>query len=366
VTWDLLLAGGEVCDPGGGRRGRLDVAVAQGRIAAVGPALTGEAHEVVDVSGKLVTPGLVDLHTHVYAGGSYWGIDPDPVAWRTGVTTWVDAGSAGAYNLESLREKVSTYGIRVPLLLHISAVGLVGPMGESRDLAHCDVELAVATAQRHPGLIRGFKVRMDRNNVGRNGVEPLRRAVAAADECGLPVMVHIGPPPPSMAELLDVLRPGDIITHCCSGTAAVEQRFDPAAKAAYDAGVRFDIGHGMGSFSFAVLEAHLAAGLVPHTISTDLHSQSLHGPAFDLPTTMGKLLACGLTLEQAVEATTVTPARTLGLPSGTLEPGAAADIAVFTVEEGRFELRDVEGAVRHAPLRLRNVATYLSGTHLGG
>jgi dihydroorotase len=366
MTWDLLLAGGEVCDPGGGRRGRMDIAVAQGRIAAVGPALTGEAREVVDVSGKLVTPGLVDLHTHLHAGGTYWGIEPDRVAGRTGVTTWVDAGSAGAYNVGSLRDKLSTYEVRTPVLLHISAAGLVSPMGESRDLANCDVDLAVATAQRHPELIRGFKVRMDRDNVGRNGVEPLRRAVAAAEACGLPVMVHIGPPPPSMADMLEVLRPGDVITHCCSPSAAGEQRFDPAAKEAYESGLRFDIGHGRGSFSFAVLEAHLAAGMVPQTISTDLHSQSLDGPAIDLPTTMAKLVACGFTLEQAVEATTVTPARTLGLPAGTLEPDAAADIAVFTVEDGRFELSDVEGEVRHAPLRLRNVATYLSGRHLGG
>jgi dihydroorotase len=234
-------------------------------------------------------------------------------------------------------------------------------MGESRDLSLCDVDLAVAAAQAHPELIRGFKVRMDRNNVGAHGVEPLRRAVEAASACGRPVMVHIGPPPPTVAEMLPLLRPGDIITHCCSGLAAGPRKLDPAAKEAYESGVRFDIGHGMAGFTFDVLEAHLEAGMVPHTVSTDLHSQSVHGPAFDLPTTMGKLLACGLSLEQTIAAATVVPSKTLNLQTGTLTEGAPADIAVFTVQAGRFALVDVQGAVRHAPMRLHNEATYLSG-----
>ncbi len=363
MTWDLLLTGGEVCDPGGGHRGRLDVAVADGRIAAVAPYLPTRAREVLDVSGKLVTPGLVDLHTHVYAGGTFWGIDPEPVAGRTGVTTWVDAGSAGAYTLESLRDKVNTYRVRVPVLLHISAVGLVAPIGESRDLSHLDIDLAIEAAQRHPGLVRGFKVRMDADQVGANGVEPLRRAVSAAQACCVPVMVHIGPPPPSIADMLPLLRPGDIITHCCSGFAA-PQGLNPAAREAYAAGVRFDIGHGMGGFTFAVLEAQLEAGMRPHSISTDLHVRSLPGAAKDLPTTMAKLIACGFTLDEAIEAATVTPARTLGLRAGTLAVGEAADIAVWTVQEGRFEVSDVVGEVRHAPLRLNNDATYLAGKRM--
>lgn len=339
------------------------MAVSGGRIAAVEANLTGEADEVVDVSGKLVTPGLVDLHTHVFAGGTFWGIEPEPIAGRTGVTTWVDAGSAGAYTLESLREKVNTYRIRVPLLLHISAVGLVAPIGESRDLSHLDIDLAVAAAQRHPGLVRGFKVRMDRDQVGANGVEPLRRAVSAAEACGVPVMVHIGPPPPSIGDLLPLLRPGDIITHCCSGLAS-PHGLDPAVPEAYAAGVRFDIGHGMGGFTFRVLEAQLAAGIRPHTISTDLHVRSLPGAAKDLPTTMAKLIACGFTLEEAIEASTVTPARTLGLRAGTLGVGEAADIAVWTVQQGQFEVHDVVGQARVAPLRLHNEATYLAGKRL--
>ncbi|MGW4467104.1 amidohydrolase/deacetylase family metallohydrolase [Micromonospora sp. NPDC004704] len=367
VRWDLLLTGGDLLDPGGGRSGRYDIAVRDGRVAEVGASLPrGYAAEVVDVTGRLVTPGLVDLHTHVYGGATYWGIDPDPVAWHSGVTTWVDAGSAGAYSFPAFATAIAGYTVRVPALLNISAVGLIAPVGESRELANCDVDLAVATVRAYRGTIVGIKVRMDRHNVGAHGTEPLRRAVEAAQKCDLPVMVHIGAAPPSIAQMLPLLRPGDLITHCASGIAAGPTGFDPAAKEAYDAGVLFDVGHGSGGFAFDVLEAQLAAGMPPHTVSTDLHSRSLHGPAFDLPTTMAKMLAAGMPLEQVVAATTIGPARALGLAGGvgTLAPGAPADIAVFTVEHGRFELVDVHGQRRTSPLRLVNETTYRAGRPL--
>ncbi|WP_234361819.1 amidohydrolase/deacetylase family metallohydrolase [Plantactinospora sp. BB1] len=362
--WDLLFTGAELLDPGTGRTGRHDVAVRDGRVAAVAPVLPRDrAAERVELAGRLVTPGLVDLHTHVYAGATYWGIDPDPVAWRSGVTTWVDAGSAGAYGFAAFAAVSARYTVRVPALLNISAVGLVAPVGESRELANCDVELAVATVRAHRERIVGIKVRMDRHNVGTHGLAPLRRAVEVAGECGLPVMVHIGAGPPTVAQMLPLLRPGDLITHCASGIAAGPDGFDPAAKEAYQAGVRFDLGHGSGGFAFDVLEAQLAAGMPPHAVSTDLHSRSLHGPVFDLPTTMAKMLAVGMSLPQVVAAATVGPARALGLPdgTGTLAVGAPADLAVFSTEPGRHELVDVHGQRRYAPLRLVNEATYRAG-----
>ncbi|MBB5868484.1 dihydroorotase [Allocatelliglobosispora scoriae] len=356
--WDLLLAGGRVVDPGGGHIGRFDVAVRDGRVAAVAAGLArDDAHEVVDAAGRLVTAGLVDLHTHVYPGVTYWGIDPDPVAWHSGVTTWVDAGSAGAYSFPAFDAAAARMRVRVPALLNISAVGLIAPVGESRDLAHCDVGLAVATVLAHRDRLRGIKVRMDRHNIGAHGLEPLRRAVAAAEECGLPVMVHIGAAPPTVGDMLPLLRPGDIITHCASGIAG----FTADTGRAHDAGVLFDIGHGSGGFAFDVLEAQLDAGLPPHTVSTDLHARSVHGPAFDLPTTMAKLLAVGLPLEQVIAAATIGPARALGLTAGTLAVGVPADIAVFTVDEDGCEVADVHGQRRHSPLRLINEATYVGG-----
>ncbi len=352
--WDLLLKGATIAS---GQR--LDVAVRAGAIAATGTDLTGDARETVDASGKLITPGLVDLHTHVNAGGSYWGIDPDPVAWYTGVTTWVDAGSSGAYNFGAFAKTISGYSVSVPVLLNISALGLVAPTGEAKDLSNCNLDLAIATVQRHRDTIVGVKVRMDRHSA--TALEPLRRAVEVGRACGVPVMVHIGAAPPTMREMLPLLRPGDIITHCASGIAAGGHGLDPAAKEAYQMGVLFDIGHGSGGFAFDVLEAQLEAGMVPQTISSDLHSRSLHGPVFDLPTTMAKLLAVGLTLEQAVEAATVRPANVLNLKAGTLNVGAQADIALFTVEDGPFTVVDVHGQQRTAPLKLRNTATYKRG-----
>ncbi|GAA3342736.1 amidohydrolase/deacetylase family metallohydrolase [Amorphoplanes nipponensis] len=354
MTFDLVLTGGEVLGTG-----RADLAVRDGLVAAVGPQLRRDAATVVNVSGLLVTPGLVDLHTHV--GPGYWGIDPGPVAWRSGVTTWVDAGSAGAYTLDGLRRVAAGAEVRVPALLNIAAVGLAGRTGESRDLDVCDTALAIDTVQAHRDLIRGIKVRIDRETVGGNGVEPLRRGLAAAQTCGVPVMVHIGAAPPPLAEVLDLLRPGDIVTHCASGIATP---LGPAVHAARDRGVLFDVGHGSGGFAFDVLERQLAAGLAPDTVSTDLHARSVHGPVFDLPTTMAKLLAAGLPLSEVLAAATVRPARALGLGGGTLAVGAPADLAVFRVEEGAFPVVDAHRQVRHAPLRLVNEATYVAGRRL--
>jgi dihydroorotase len=370
MSYDLLLAGGDVIDVGGRHVGRYDVAVRGGRIAAVAPALPHDrAREVVDVSGKLVTPGLVDLHTHVHPGATYWGIDPDPVAWYSGVTTWVDAGSAGAYTIDSLRAAARSFRVRVAALLNISAVGLTARDGENRELANCDVDLAADTVAANRDLIVGIKVRMDAKTVGGNGLEPLRRALAVAEAGDVPVMVHIGVAPPTVDEVLALLRPGDIVTHCASGLADGMTGPDgiaPAVVEAHASGVLFDIGHGSGGFAFDVLESQLKADIVPYTISSDLHARCLYGPVFDLPTTMAKLLALGLSLEEVVAAATVHPAHALRLPegTGTLAVGAAADLAVFTVEEGDFELVDAHRQLRRADRRLVNEVTYVAGRPL--
>ena len=359
--YDLLFAGGEVLDPGGGHIGRFDVGVRDGLIADVDTELPREAHTVVDVSGRLVTPGLVDLHTHVHPGSGYWGIDPDPIAWHTGVTTWVDAGSAGAYTLDGLRAAIATRSVRTPVLLNIAGQGLAARTGEGRDLADLDVDLAIRTVLANRELVRGFKVRIDRDTVGANGVEPLRRALTAAAACGVPVMVHIGTTPPALDEVLDLLRPGDIVTHCASGLA---DPTGPAALAAHARGVLFDIGHGSGAFAFDTADRQLAAGLRPYSISTDLHARSVYGPVFDLPTTMAKLRAVGLPLAEVVAAATVNPARALGLDAGTLAVGAPADIAVFRVEEGEFELVDAHRQTRTATQKMINEGTYVGGRRL--
>ncbi|MDQ7910732.1 amidohydrolase/deacetylase family metallohydrolase [Phytohabitans sp. ZYX-F-186] len=362
---DLLLAGGHVVDVGGGHVGRFDVAVRGGRIAAVAPALpAGSAREVVDAGGHLVTPGLVDLHTHVHPGATYWGIHPDPVAWHSGVTTWVDAGSAGAWGIDALRAAVETYRVRVPVLLNVSALGLTGRTGESTDLAHVDVDAALDAIARHPDLVAGVKARIDRETAGGNGLRPLERALDVARAAGLPLMVHVAAGPPGPADVLPLLRPGDILTHCASGVAATGA--GPAVREAYARGVLLDVGHGAGGFAFDVLAEQLAAGLPPHTVSTDLHARCRYGPVFDLPTTMAKLRAAGMALDEVVAAATANPAAALRLPGGvgTLAVGAPADMAVFAVEQGAFPVVDAHGQVRQAPERLRNVATYVAGRRL--
>lgn len=359
--YDLLITGGEVIDPGGGHRGHCDVGIRSGLIAEVGPDLPREAAQVIDVTGQLVTPGLVDLHTHVYPGAGYWGIDPDPIAWCTGVTTWVDAGSAGAYSVAGLRAFAKTRRVRVRALLNIAGQGLAARTGEGVDLANCDPEQATRAIREHRDLLVGVKVRLDREAVGSNGVEALRLGLIAAHECGVPVMVHIGTTPPGLSEVLELLRPGDILTHCASGLA---RPTSPEARAAHARGVLFDVGHGSGGFAFEVAEAQLAAGMMPHSISTDLHARSVYGPVFDLPTTMAKLIAAGMPLDEVVASVTIRPARALGLEVGSLAPGAPADVAVFTRERVAVELADAHRQTRSLPFRLVNSHTYVGGVRL--
>lgn len=363
--WDLLLHGGRVIDPASGRDGTADVAVHAGRIAAVETALPrSRASQTVDVSGHLVLPGLVDMHTHVWHGATYWGLDPEPLAWRTGVTTWVDAGSAGAYALEGFRRfVVDPVPFRVHALINVSGLGLVGRTGEHHVLDNLDVDTAVAVTARQGDLVRGVKARIDRHTVGVHGLEPLRRAAELARRIERPLMVHIGYGPPGLPDIAPYLEEGDILTHCATGAATdlvADGRPTDALSRLRDRGVVFDLGHGSGAFDFDVFEAELAAGIDP-IVSTDLHIRSVYGPAFDLPTVMGKALAAGMGLPETVAAATVRPARALGLAAGTLEVGATADIAVFSVEEGRFPTVDVHGGVREAPMRLGNIATYAAG-----
>lgn len=369
MRFDLLIRGGEVVDPGGGHEGRLDVAIARDRIAAVDRAIPAEsAFAVVDADGQYVTPGLVDLHTHVFRKVTYWGIDPDPVASRSGVTTWNDAGSAGALTLPGLREfVVDPARVRITAFLNISNIGLVGDNYECANLAYLDVDLFRRLVDRNRDLVVGVKVRMGTPTVGENGLEPLRRARRAAEECELPLMVHVAIGPPAVAEVLALMRPGDVLTHCFTGLSMklVDDRgqLHEDAKRAWDSGVVMDIGHGTGSFSFDTAEAMLAAGRRPDVISTDLHQLSANGPAYDLPTCMSKFLHLGMPLREVVRATTSRPAEVLGIERevGTLRPGSPADVALFRLHRGRFPLYDIHGAVREARELLVGTQTIIGG-----
>ncbi|MGH2353219.1 MAG: amidohydrolase/deacetylase family metallohydrolase [Chloroflexota bacterium] len=372
MKFDLLIKGGEVIDPAAGYSGPMDVAINRNRIAAVDGQIPAEAaFRVIDATGQIVTPGLVDLHTHVYAGATYWGVKADPVAARSGVTTWADAGSAGAMSLPAFREFiVHPARVRIYAFLNISTIGLTAATYELATLPYCDVELCTRLTNLNRDLVRGVKVRMGSPTVGENGLEPMRRAVQAAEVVELPLMVHIGHGPPPVGEVLALMRPGDILTHSFTGASMKivddQGRLLDAARRALDSGILLDMGHGAGGFAFQTAEAVLAAGYRPETISTDIHQNSSLGPMFDLPTCLGKFLLLGMSLPEVIEAATARPARLLGLQGevGTLKPGAYADVALFQLEEGRFPFYDTRKALREGTQRLRNTFTLVDGQPL--
>ena len=361
VSFDLVIAGGRVVGAGD-----VDVGVRDGRIAAIGPALDGAV--VVDAAGLLVTPGLVDLHTHVIPRFTYWGIEADPLAARSGVTTWVDAGSAGAYAIDGLRHDIAARSrVRIRAFLNISSIGLVAPTHELANRAYLDAGLCAEAALRHPDFVVGIKARIDRFTVGALGLEPLDAALAAAERAELPLMVHIAHGPPEVEQVLEKLRPGDIVTHCATGASMSLVRDGRVLNAALDAvrrGVVLDLGHGVGGFSFAAAEALLEAGAGPAVISSDAHQLSVRGPMYDLPTCLTKLLALGMPLDDVIAAATSTPAALLGEPLGTLTPGAPADIALLALEDGPFPIYDTLDVRRDAPQRLRAVRTFVAGEAL--
>jgi dihydroorotase len=371
MSFDLVIKGGRVVDPGGDQHGRLDVAIDRGKIAAVAPDLpTDDAAEVVDATGQIVTPGLIDLHTHVYWGVTYWGVEADPIAARTGVTTWLDVGSSGAYNFPGFERWIARPAIaRVYALLNLSCIGLTASTWELANLDYCNVPLAERMVNEHRDLILGIKARIDRNTTRGTGIEPLRRARELADRVELPLMVHIGAAPPPLAEIIELMRPGDILTHCFTGqdNRVVDQAGDllPFVKRLWERGMVMDIGHGAGSFSFPTAEAMLAGGMPPDVISSDIHQLSVQGPMFDLPTTMAKFLALGMSLEAVVERATVRAARAVGLKElGTLKVGCPADVALFRLREGDFTLHDVHLNARPGKLQLDNTLTIVGGKKL--
>ncbi len=347
-AFDLIITGGRVIDPATQTDGQFDIGVIGERIAVIEKApLAATARTTIDASGCLVVPGLVDIHTHLLAGGSFWGIRPTPVAWRTGVTTWVDAGSAGIYNLPQFLELAAGYSpVTVYGFLNISGIGLVGQTGELAVREHCDAALCTDAINANHERLVGVKCRLDHRSTAGGSLHGLQAAIEAAQAAAVPVMVHIGQGPPSLSDVLAALRPGDIVTHCTTGqNMALVDDDGHVRRCVRDArarGVLFDVGHGSGGFSFAVAEALVRDGLVPDVISSDLHQLSVLGPGFDLPTAMSKLLAVGMPLTDVIAAATSRAATAIGRLDrcGTLVCGRQADIAVLRQRTGELKLFD--------------------------
>jgi len=368
--YDLLIRGGIVVDPSQGLHEKMDVAVSKGVVEAVEKSISPDlALEWLDAPDLVVTPGLVDLHVHVYPGVSHYGTEPDPYCVWKGATTVLDAGSSGAHTFEGFRRHViNTSATRILAFLNISSMGMISPsVGELEDIRFADVDRAIDVCERNRDVIRGVKVRLSKSIVGENGLLPLELAKRVASAVKMPLMVHPGNTPSPLPEILAELERGDILTHCYHGSEqGILNRDGVVIDEVLEAkrrGVVFDVGHGMGSFSFDVATKALAQGFHPTTISTDLHYYNTFGPVHDLATTMTKFLTLGMSLDDVVAKTTTTPAQVLREDKnlGTLRQGSAADIVVFGFKEGRYELVDALGKTVMSERLLTPVAVVRAG-----
>jgi dihydroorotase len=382
--FDLVIKGGEVLDPSQSLRAKRDIGIRYGVVEALEPEIpAARALRVLDASGKLVTPGLVDLHTHVYPYGSAIGIPADELVGHQCTTTCVSAGDAGANNFAGFRRFiVAQTRTRLYAFIHIANAGLASfPVAELTNIDIADVGLAARAIAENADIAIGAKVRMSENVIAKNGIEPLKRAIAACEKAGTGgrVMVHIGGVETRalMSEILDLMRPGDILTHAYSGapnpagdfTNIVQDgRLLPAALAAKQRGVVFDVGHGGGSFDYTVAEAAIAQGCPPDTISSDIHVFSGNTPGMPYVTwVMSKFLGLGFPLEQVVAMATVNPAKVINrLPKlGTLQVGAPGDVAIMELVEGPVGFVDTRNNTRSGKVYLKPVQTVTAGVPFG-
>lgn len=369
---DLRIVGGTMLDPASGLHDRRDLAIAGGTIAAIEATLPeGDGSDTIDATDAYVVPGLIDLHVHVYPGVADLSVEADPTCLGRGVTTVVDAGSSGANTFPGFRRwVVAPSRGRILAFLNISATGQIDPfLGELHDLRFADPERAARIADANRDVVVGFKVRVSEMLAGPNGLAGLDRALEAGRATELPVMVHIGGTTFDIEEVLGRLRPGDVVTHSYTGWRpgiVVEEtgRVVAAAREARDRGVRFDVGHGAGSFTWPTVETALADGFQPDTISSDLHRFNIATPVQDLSATLSKFLLLGLPIGDVIAMATTAPAAALGPAGegiGSLRVGGAADVTVLRLEEGRFDLTDSAGTVREATQRLVPVAVVRAG-----
>ena len=382
--FDLVIKGGDVLDPSQSLRGKRDIGIRYGIIEGVEPEIPADrALRVLDASGNLITPGLIDLHAHVYPYGSAIGIPADELVGHQCTTTCVSAGDAGANNFAGFRRfVVAQTRTRLYAFIHIANAGLASfPVAELTNIDVANVDTAAKAIAENADLALGAKVRMSENIIAHNGIEPLKRAIAACEKAGTGgrVMVHIGGVETRalMTEILDLLRPGDILTHCYTGAPNVagdftnivqDGRLLPAALAAKQRGVVFDVGHGGGSFDYTVAETAIAQGCPPDTISSDIHVLSGNTPGMPYLTwVMSKFLGLGFPLDQVVTMATVNPAKVINrVPKlGTLQVGAPGDVAIMELIEGPVSFVDTRNNARSGTVHLQPVQTVTAGVPFG-
>ena len=382
--FDLVIKGGDVLDPSQSLKAKRDIGIRWGTIEAVEAEIPAERSlNTIDASGKLVLPGLVDLHCHVYPYGSAIGIPADELVQFQGTTTVVSAGDAGVNNLAALRRYIVAQSrARIYAFVHIANNGLSAfPVAELYNIDNAQVDACAMALAENPDFLIGVKVRMSENIIFKHGVEPLKRGIQACEKCGWParMMVHIGGVATSelMTDILNLLRPGDVLTHCYTGAPNMSGAFTnivqdgrllPAALAAKQRGVVFDVAHGGGSFDFTVAEVAIPAGCTPDTISSDIHVVSGNSPGVPfLPNVMSKFLAMGFSLEQVVSMATSAPAKIINRAPkiGTLQLGAPGDVAIMDLVEGPVTFVDTRNNKRDGKLLLKPVQTVINGVPFG-
>ena len=382
--FDLLIRNANVMDPSQGLAGKRDIGIRYGLIEAIEPSIPADrALRVMDAAGKLVTPGLIDLHCHTFPYGSAIGIPADELVANQCTTTVVSAGDAGANNFAGFRRfAVPASRTRQFAFVHIAIAGLAGfPVPELFNIDYAQVEVAARAVAENADMVLGVKVRMSENVIARHGLEPLKRAIKACEMSGVPakVMCHIGGVADRelMSQILDLFRPGDVLTHCYSGapnsaglgTNIVQDgKLLPAALAAKKRGIIFDIGHGGGSFDYTIAEAAIAQGCPPDTISSDVHVFSGNSPGMPyLPWVMSKMIGLGFSMAEVISMATAAPARVISrIPKhGTLQIGAPADLSILEIVEGPVSFVDTRENRREGKVFLRPSGTVVAGVAFG-
>ena len=364
MKYDLLIQHGEVLDPAAGLKGRLDVAVSGGKIAAVAPSIPeNDARQTISARGLYVTPGLIDVHAHIFVNAHDMGSHTDRFCQASGVTTLCDAGSTGSATFAGLRAVIDSHvRTRTRAFVNLSAIGIVGTSrgGELSHFPYADPEGCARTIAENPDLAIGVKLRYGPGLVWEYTTEPVKMARRTAAMAGVPFMIHITDSPIPLPDILAEMAPGDIITHCYHGRAngIMGQEKEFVLKEVVEAqryGIIFDCAHGRNHFSFRMIEKALDQGFLPDTISTDLtFTSATKGPVWDLTTTMSKLLHFGMSLDDLVARATAAPARIMGYEGtvGTLRPGANADMALLELRDGNYELTDSDRNTVTAERRL--------------